>query len=147
MPFSVAVLNEAEYEELTAERATQLCAAAFSARGYDIERIGEVSVALVPLPVIHELNLKYRGVDCPTDVLSFDIDGPYGEMVGEIVVAPEYVASEEAEVEELVVHGALHLAGMDHGEVFAGSEMAAVQEAVLRGAGVWEEREADREAH
>jgi probable rRNA maturation factor len=146
MPFSVAVLNEAKYEKLTAERATQLCAAAFFARGYDIERIGEVSVALVTLSVIHELNLKYRGVDCPTDVLSFDIDGPYGEMVGEIVVAPEYVRFERAGVEELIVHGALHLAGMDHGEDFAGSEMAAVQEAVLREVGVWEQREADREA-
>ena len=147
MPFSVAVLNEAKYEKLTAERATQLCAAAFSARGYNLERIGEVSVALVTLPVIHELNLKYRGVDCPTDVLSFEIDGPYGEMVGEIVVAPEYVRFERAGVEELVVHGALHLAGMDHGEDFAGSEMAAVQEAVLREVDVWEQREADREAH
>ena len=147
MPFSVAVLNEAKYEKLTAERATQLCAAAFSARGYNLERIGEVSVALVTLPVIHELNLKYRGVDCPTDVLSFEIDGPYGEMVGEIVVAPEYVRFERADVEELVVHGALHLARMDHGEDFAGSEMAAVQEAVLREVDVWEQREADREAH
>ena len=147
MPFSVAVLNEAKYEKLTAERATQLCAAAFSARGYNLERIGEVSVALVTLPVVHELNLKYRGVDCPTDVLSFEIDGPYGEMVGEIVVAPEYVRFERAGVEELVVHGALHLAGMDHGEDFAGSEMAAVQEAVLREVDVWEQREADREAH
>jgi probable rRNA maturation factor len=34
-------------------------------------------------------------------------------------------------VEELVVHGALHLSGMDHGEEFEGSEMARVQEAVL----------------
>jgi probable rRNA maturation factor len=147
MPFSVAVLNEAKYEKLTAERATQLCAAAFSARGYNLERIGEVSVALVTLPVIHELNLKYRGVDCPTDVLSFEIDGPYGEMVGEVVLAPEYVRFERAGVEELIVHGALHLVGMDHGEDFAESEMAAVQEAVLREVGVWEQREADREAH
>ena len=52
------------------------------------------------------------------------------------MVSPEYVALEKARVEELVVHGALHLTGMDHGEDFAGSEMAAVQEAVLRGAGV-----------
>lgn len=94
--------------------------------------MGEVSVALVPLPIIHELNLKFRDIDFPTDVLSFGIDGPYGEMVGEIVMAPEYVRFERVEVEELVVHGALHLAGMDHGEDFAGSEMAAAQEAVLR---------------
>ena len=135
MPFSVAVLDEANYRKLTPARATELCIAAFSARSLDIDRMGEVSVALVPLDVIRELNLKYRDIDSPTDVLSFGIDGPYGEMVGEIVVAPEYVVL-EAGVEELVVHGALHLAGMDHGEDFAGSEMAVVQEAVLRSAGV-----------
>lgn len=140
MPFSVAVLDEAEYKKLTAERATELCAAAFLARGFDLERIGEVSVALVLLSTIHELNLKYRKIDSPTDVLSFDIDGPYGEMAGEIVVAPEYVGWDPAGVEELVVHGALHLAGMDHGDDFAGSEMAVVQEAVLRGVGVREGR-------
>jgi probable rRNA maturation factor len=134
--FSVAVLDEANYGTLTPARATELCATAFSAQNLDIERMGEVSVALVPLLTICELNLKYRDIDSPTDVLSFGIDGPYGEMVGEIVVSPEYVASEAAKVEELVVHGALHLAGMDHGEDFAGSEMAVVQEAVLRRAGV-----------
>ena len=88
------------------------------------------------MPVIQDLNLKYRNIDSPTDVLSFDIDGPYGEMVGEVVIAPEYVRFDRAGVEELVVHGALHLAGMDHGEEFEGTEMAAVQEIVLRSAGV-----------
>ena len=136
MLFSVAVLDEVNYGTLTPARATELCATAFSAQNLDVERMGEVSVALVPLLTICELNLKYRDIDSPTDVLSFGMDGPYGEMVGEIVVSPEYVGSEEAKVEELVVHGALHLAGMDHGEDFAGSEMAVVQEAVLRRAGV-----------
>jgi len=135
MSFSVAVLDEAEYGELTPDRATELCTAAFYARGLDVDRMGEVSMVLVPLFVIQELNLKYRDVDSPTDVLSFEIDGPYGEMVGEIVVAPEYVALEQTRVEELVVHGALHLSGMDHGEDFEASEMAVVQEDVLRGVG------------
>lgn len=138
MAFSVAVLDVVNHGKLTPERATELCAAAFSIRGFDIERVGEVSVALVDMGVIHELNLKYRNIDSPTDVLSFDIDGPYGEMVGEIVVAPEYVHFDRSGVEELVVHGALHLVGMDHGDEFAGSEMAAMQEAVLGGADVRE---------
>ena len=136
MPFSVAVVDETAYGNLTPRWASELCAAAFSAQNFDVDRMGEVSVALVALPVIHELNLKFRGIGSPTDVLSFDIDGPYGEMVGEIVVAPEYVHFDRAETEELVVHGALHLAGMDHGNDFAKSEMAAVQEAVLRSVGV-----------
>ncbi len=137
-PFSIAVLNETGRDPapLTSERATDLCAAAFAARDLELERMGEVSVVLVPLTVIHELNLKFRSMDSPTDVLSFEVDGPYGEMVGEIVVAPQYVEFDRAEVEELVVHGALHLAGMDHGENFDESEMSRVQEAVLKETGV-----------
>ena len=138
MSFSVAVLDEVNHEKLTPERATELCAAAFSARGFDVERMGEVSVALLALPVVHELNLKYRKINSPTDVLSFGMDGLYGEMVGEIVIAPEYVRFDRVGVEELVVHGALHLAGMDHGDEFEGTEMAVVQEAVVRSTGVRE---------
>ena len=138
MPFSVAVLDEMNHEKLTPERATELCAAAFSARGWDVDRMGEVSVALVALSVVHELNLKYRKIDSPTDVLSFGMDGPYGELVGEIVIAPEYVRFDRVGVEEVVVHGALHLAGMDHGDEFEGTEMAAVQEVVLRSVDVQE---------
>ena len=134
MPFSVAVLDEVDFGGLSAERATELCAAAFAARGYDPERMGEVSVALVDEETIQELNLKYRGKDSPTDVLSFGIDGPYGEMVGEIVICPS-VASSQMGIEELVVHGSLHLSGMYHGEDFEASEMAAVQEGVLRDMG------------
>lgn len=137
-PFAVAVLDESDRNPalLTTERATDLCAAAFVARNLEPDRMGEVSVALVSLEDIHELNLKFRSMDSPTDVLSFELDGPYGEMVGEIVIAPEYVGFDRAGVEELVVHGALHLAGMDHGEDFDESEMSRVQEAVLQEAGV-----------
>lgn len=134
MPFSVDVLDEVDFGQLSAERATELAAAAFIARGYDPERMGEVSVALVNRDTIQELNLKYRGKDAPTDVLSFGIDGPYGEMVGEIVICPG-VASSEMGIKELVVHGALHLSGMDHGEDFEASEMALVQDRVLRDVG------------
>jgi len=134
--FSVAVVNDTNHPDLLSpERATDLCAAAFSARGFDVERMGEVSVALVDLYVVHDLNLKFRGTDAPTDVLSFELDGPYGEMVGEVVVAPEYVRYEPAQIEELVVHGALHLAGMDHGDDFEGTEMARIQREVLERVG------------
>jgi probable rRNA maturation factor len=128
MPFTVAVLDEAGYGRLDPELATRLAAAAFSSRGFDVERLGEVSVALVEPTVIRDLNLRFRGKDEPTDVLSFEVDGPYGEMVGEVVICP---ACAEMGVEELVVHGALHLSGMDHGEDFEGSEMAREQESVM----------------
>jgi probable rRNA maturation factor len=128
MPFTVAVLDEAGYGRLDPELATRLAAAAFSSRGFDVERLGEVSVALVEPTVIRDLNLRFRGKDEPTDVLSFEVDGPYGEMVGEVVICP---ACAEMGVEELVVHGALHLSGMDHGEDFERSEMARTQEVVM----------------
>ena len=129
MPFTVAVLDEAGYGALDPELATRLAATAFSCRGFDVERLVEVSVALVDPGVIRDLNLRFRSKDEPTDVLSFEVDGPYGEMVGEVVICP---ACAKMGVEELIVHGALHLSGMDHGEDFEGSEMARAQEAVIR---------------
>ena len=130
MPFTVAVLDEAGYGGLDPALATRLCAAAFSHRRFDVERLGELSIALVESHVIRDLNLRFRGKDEPTDVLSFEIDGPYGEMVGEVVICPA-CASPEMGVEDLVVHGVLHLSGMDHGQDFEGSEMALAQEAVM----------------
>jgi probable rRNA maturation factor len=128
MPFTVAVIDQAGYGRLDAERATELCSAAFSKSGIDVERMGEVSVALVEPAAIRDLNREFRGKNEPTDVLSFEVDGPYGEMVGEVVICP---GCAQMSVEELVVHGALHLSGMDHGEEFDGSEMARAQEAVM----------------
>ena len=127
---SVAVVDEVGYDRLDHKTASRLFAAAFSKRGLDLDGIGEVSVALVDDATIHGLNLEFRNKDKPTDVLSFEMDGPYGEMVGEVVICPS-CASPEMGVDELVVHGALHLAGMDHGEDFESSEMAEVQGAVM----------------
>ena len=126
----VDVLDEVGYARLDTKRAAHLFAASFSKLGLDLERIGEVSVALVDPETIHYLNLKFRDRDGPTDVLSFEVDGPYGEMVGEVVICP-LCADPEMGVDELVVHGALHLGGMDHGEDFGASEMARVQRAVM----------------
>jgi probable rRNA maturation factor len=126
---SVAVVDEVGYDGLSDEAASRLFAATFSRLGLDLGRTGEVSVALVDAETIRALNNKFRGKDEPTDVLSFEVDGPYGEMVGEVVICPSCA---EMGVEELVVHGTLHLGGMDHGEDFAASEMAAVQGSVIK---------------
>ena len=126
----VAVLDAVGHAGLDEERAARIFTVSFSSLGLDLEQIGEVSVALVDPETIQNLNLKYRNRDEPTDVLSFEVDGPYGEMVGEVVVCPR-CADPEMEVDELVVHGALHLGGMDHGEDFEASEMARVQRSVM----------------
>ncbi len=130
MPFAVAVLDKVGYAGVDETRATRLFAAALSRRGVDLERVGEVSVALVDVETIRDLNTRFRSKDEPTDVLSFEVDGLYGELAGEVVVCPACV-SPDMGVEELVVHGALHLSGMDHGEDFEGSEMARLQEGVV----------------
>ncbi|MEJ7842039.1 MAG: rRNA maturation RNase YbeY [Rubrobacter sp.] len=122
------MLDEVGYGQPSAERATELFAAAFRNRGLDLERVGEASVVLVAPETIRDLNARFRGKDRETDVLSFEVDGPYGEMVGEVVICP---ACADMGVEELVAHGALHLAGMDHGEDFEESEMARAQRAVM----------------
>ena len=122
------MLDEVGYGQLSAERATELFVAAFRNRGLDLDRVGEASVVLVAPESIRDLNARFRGKDRETDVLSFEVDGPYGEMVGEVVICP---ACADMGVEELVAHGALHLAGMDHGEDFDESEMARAQRAVM----------------
>jgi probable rRNA maturation factor len=127
---SVAVVDEVGYDGLSQETASHLFVASFSHLGLDLDRIGEVSVALVDAGTIRDLNLKFRNKDASTDVLSFEVDGSYGEMVGEVVICPS-CASPAMGVDELVVHGALHLGGMDHGENFESSEMAGVQRAVM----------------
>ncbi len=102
----------------------------------DYEQYGnpcEVSVTFVDNEEIHALNKKFRGMDKPTDVLSFplfDYDGESEEppvdemlgMLGDIVLsleqagiqAEEYGHSFEREVAFLTVHSMLHLLGYDH---------------------------------
>jgi len=98
----------------------------------------EVSVTFTDNAGIHELNKKFRGVDKPTDVLSFplfDYDGTSEEppvdemrgMLGDIVLSLEQAQAQaesfghsfEREVAFLTVHSMLHLLGYDHetGEV------------------------------
>ena len=126
----VAVLDEVGHAGLDSKRAAHIFATTFSSLGLRLEQVGEVSVALVDPGTIRDLNFRFRDRDEPTDVLSFEVDGPYGEMVGEVVICP-LCADAGMGVEELVVHGALHLGGMDHGEDFGASEMARVQRAVM----------------
>jgi probable rRNA maturation factor len=75
---------------------------------------GHVAVTFLSAAQIAELNSRHRGRDEPTDVLSFpvdeaaDVDGP--RELGDIVICPDHTE----DLREAVVHGALHLVGMDH---------------------------------
>lgn len=75
---------------------------------------GHVAVEYVDPGRIAELNRAHRGKAGPTDVLSFPIDElgePAGPReLGDIVICPEHTI----DLKEAIVHGALHLTGMDH---------------------------------
>jgi probable rRNA maturation factor len=90
---------------------------------------GHVAVEFVSAERIAELNAAHRGENGPTDVLSFPIDGvapsPGPRELGDIVICPERAA----DLREAIVHGALHLTGMDH-ETDDG-EMLAVQREIM----------------
>ncbi len=108
----------------------------------------EVSLLLVDNQRIHALNLEYRGVDRPTDVLSFALQEEMeeepeieeeDEMLGDIVIsverardqAQEYGHSFEREIVYLAVHGTLHLLGFDHEEENDKQEMRSKEEEVM----------------
>jgi len=86
--------------------------------GVDMPR--EVSVLITDDDGIREINLAFRGMDKPTDVLSFPMDEP--GILGDIVIsaervdsqAREYGQSRERETAYLVIHSVLHLLGYDH---------------------------------
>jgi probable rRNA maturation factor len=91
---------------------------------------GHLAVQFVDAERIQELNRDFRDKDEPTDVLSFGVDedeDPLGPReLGDIFICPEHTV----DLREAVVHGTLHLTGMDH-ETDEG-EMLALQAELLR---------------
>ncbi len=116
--------------------------------GYDGE---ELSIMFCDDPFIQELNKTYRNIDNPTDVLSFENGDEYTDEEGTWLCAGDIIISVEtlpknaeyfdvdinSELKRLLVHGLLHLNGMDHGEehIEKGTapvgEMLVLQENVL----------------
>jgi probable rRNA maturation factor len=92
---------------------------------------GHLAVELVAAERIRELNRMHRGVDTPTDVLAFPVDGTGPTAgpreLGDVAICPPHCT----DVTEAAVHGVLHLCGYDH-EADDG-EMLALQALVLKG--------------
>ncbi|WP_053364138.1 rRNA maturation RNase YbeY [Bacillus sp. FJAT-27251] len=105
----------------------------FAAQKEGVEAGSEVSVTFVSNERIHEINLEYRKIDRPTDVISFALEEEgEGELtvtgaqiprvLGDIIIsvakareqAKEYNHSFMRELGFLAVHGFLHLLGYDH---------------------------------
>lgn len=113
-----------------------------------LEGPAEMTVVVTRDERVRELNRVYRGIDAPTDVLSFgsgDDDGfvsPPGapRYLGDVVISFDRVETQakraghgmEAELQLLTVHGVLHLLGHDHSEPDEKMVMWAAQTEVLR---------------
>ena len=90
---------------------------------------GHMAISLVDAAEIRELNREHRGIDSPTDVLAFPVDGAGRAAgpreLGDVIICPEHCD----DVVEAAVHGTLHLCGFDH-ETDAG-EMLDLQQRVM----------------
>jgi probable rRNA maturation factor len=121
---------------------------------------GVVTVAVLGDDEVQALNRDYRGVDSPTDVLSFaaqeesegdllasalpaDLRAELAAYWGDLTIAYPYTVRQAAryatplaaELRLLAVHGALHLLGYDHATPDEEAEMWAIQDAILAGIG------------
>ncbi len=110
---------------------------------------GELSVLLTDDETIRQLNREYRGMDKPTDVLSFsqlegdEVAAP-ARILGDVVIsveraqqqAADYGHSVAREVGFLTAHGVLHLLGWDHEEPDDEALMMAKTEEILGSVGL-----------
>jgi probable rRNA maturation factor len=145
---SIEIANESG---VTVETDAVLAVARFTLDQMGVNPLAELSILLVDVEYMTELNHRWMGGEGPTDVLAFPMDegsvdhGP-GEpagaepaLLGDIVLCPEVAAKQAAtaghssadELHLLTVHGALHLLGYDHAEPDEEREMFALQARLL----------------
>lgn len=110
---------------------------------------GRVSILVTGSAELRRLNRRYRCQDKATDVLSFTADGvrasrPHLQMAGDIAISAEVAAenarrfghSPAAEVKILILHGLLHLAGLDHDDARDHGQMSRREERLRRRLGL-----------
>ena len=107
-----------------------------------------LSVILIGDQRMQELNLRYRGVDRPTDVLAFSVDFQDPDLearyLGDVLISVPRARAQaadrnhdlQAELQLLVVHGTLHLLGFDHLEEDEKKDMFSRQAEILEQMGV-----------
>ncbi len=159
MTVDVFVADEQTAHPMDVARWAELARLVLAARGVKGET--EVSLLFVEEDAMAALNEQFLGKNGPTDVLSFPIDdepGPTGRspdlggsgpgtaaepgaltLLGDVVVCPtvaarqaiEHHVSVDDEVALLVVHGLLHLLGMDHDEDAEAERMEELEQQLL----------------
>lgn len=130
--------------EWLATRAAEAAVAASPGPADDLE----ATLLLTDDAAVRELNRLWRGIDRPTNVLSFpaEVETPAGEPrhLGDVALAFETVAREAAgegksvadHMAHLVVHGLLHLLGRDHETEGEAEEMERIEVAALAALGI-----------
>jgi len=113
---------------------------------------GELSVAIVDDPTIHELNRRHLAHDYPTDVLSFVLERDEGMLAGEVIAsadtarhrAGDFGCDARDELLLYLIHGTLHLVGYRDSSAKERKEMRAQERHYLAQAGVVMVRSATR---
>ena len=119
--------------------AAQTVRAAIEAAAALVPAAGEVSVLLTDDASVRDLNRAWRGLDKPTNVLSFPAAKAGGALLGDIAIAYETLAGEAAadtkpflhHLAHLAVHGFLHLLGYDHQTDSQADAMEGLERAAL----------------
>lgn len=136
----INVFNDATSVEVPDTNSIRACVeAVLNRQGGDRN---EVAVRFVDETEMKEINLRYRGKDASTNVLSFEFEDPpevATQILGDIIICPDVVLREAAEqgkrsdahYAHLVVHGALHLCGYDHEESSQAAEMERIEVEIL----------------
>ena len=144
---NVLITNDAALAvPLLDDEVTSICVQVLAAE--DVPDEAEVSFSWVDDDEMRALNHEWRGIDAPTDVLSFPMDEPLAaEMpggmpfeLGDILIDPAQIARQAPEFDNdaatecrlMLVHGLLHLLGYDHMEEDEAQEMEAREEELLR---------------
>ncbi|AGH16664.1 hypothetical protein WSI_01470 [Candidatus Liberibacter asiaticus str. gxpsy] len=126
-------------------------------KGYFVkENIVELSLVFTDSHRIETLNFEYRGIDKPTNVLSFPTafassDGCSSLMLGDIVLAYEIIEIEanvlgkefENHLVHLIIHGFLHLLGYDHVDDKDACVMEGLERSILEDLGINDPYEVD----
>lgn len=137
--FSVKVYQTSRQNNLDKRKIIKICE---TAAGFEKKLSGSLDIIIVTSQAMRRLNLKWRGINRDTDVLSFawrETDDTNSGPLGEIYLCPTKIRQQaqdfsvkiSEELARVVVHGLLHLVGYDHGVVKDANKMFKLQEKIV----------------
>jgi len=137
----VEVSKEDDIDDSLTGRVKKFCLKVLNIQGIDN---WEVSLFLCNDKTIRELNKQYLNRNCPTDVLSFAQEDEFFTehkiyLAGDIIISLENLENnarilgidKNEGLKRLIIHGVLHLQGMEHGEDEKEQSMIELQEKIL----------------